>query len=587
MNHLRILFFFEFSRCKRGLMLWWLYCLLPAVVGFGLLFNLPFDGVELAQYVSWAAYLLLAVFVGMVFQPSHAGRQGGFFQALPISGGTLLRGRLAFCVLYLLLPYYFGLLVPLILIEPDLDPISAFSVHFWGTHLGLVLLFATLAAVSRKTPSYLLMVFLAGAVLSGVSEFFSRFTWRESHWVQVSSPEAAELLWQVGLSLAGALCFAGLVWSVYRGRRSWWVGGPVLVTALLLAAARQIIDFRTDPAKVGHSLPDGFLQVEKLTFQAGRSSPQSAFETQQNPKPGSYGNYAQSKPPYWNNGEERYWFVRGQFEIEGIDPELAYSARLLQARWVAPDGQAIPYDPPPGTFSIRNQYFASPPPPPTTACLDALLGAAPPWDSGFNRQRTGRTEVLLFGAWTSTFERFEATSGRLELRVRVDVYRHELGAVFPLLPEAERGSVMNREANRNSVLSRLVAVSGDTDGLEIRLSQFKGAKRWRMPLGERWNSGWNWMIHHPETGRRGISSGGGSGNSTLFNHLAHGWQRFRFRPETPTQDLPDLTQLDALQLVRIQPRYLGSIEVPVVVEDFSLVTQESINWARKDDQKTD
>lgn len=586
MKRLRTQFFFDFSRCRRGLMLWWLYCLLPAVVGIGLLFDLPFDVVELAEYVSLAAYLLLAVFVGMVFQPSHAGRPGGFFQALPVSGGALLRARLAFVVLFLLLPYYLGLLVPLVLIEPAFGTISAFSVHFWGTHAGLVLLFGALAAVSRKTSSYLLRTCFAVAILVGVSEFFSRFAHHESNWVQVASPEAGELLWQVGLSLAGGLCFAGLVWSVYRGRRSWWVGGPVIAAALLLAAAWQVVDFRTEPAKVGHPLPEGIIELSELTFVAERGL-QRSYEMQRNTDNGGYSGWGQSNPPYWNNPEEQFWFLRGQFEIEGIDPELAYSARLLEARWVAPDGEVVTYAPPAGTFSIRNQYFMQPPPPPTTAGLDALLGAAPPSDSGFDHRRSGPTEILLFGAWTSTFEQFKTTPGRLELRVRVDLYRHDLGAVFPLQPDAAGDSVTKREANRSSGLSRLVAVGSGGDELSLRLVQFSAAKRWRMSAGERWSSDWNWMIHHSETGRRGLKSGGGGGNRTLFNHLAHGWRTFRFRPNTPSQDLPDLTQPDALQLVRIQPRYLGSIEVPVVVEDFSLVTQESIDWARKDDQRTD
>ena len=586
MSRLRAQFFFDFSRCGRWLLLWWLYCLLPAVVGFGLLFDLPFDAVEMADYVSRAAYLLLAVFVGMIFQPSHAGRPGGFFQALPVSGGELLRARLAFVALFVVLPYYLGLLVPMVLIEPEFGPISAFSVHFSGTHVGLVSLFAALAAISLKTSSYLLRTFFAAAILSGIALFFSRFARRESHWIQVASPEAAELLWQVGLSLVGALCFAALVWSVYRGCRSWWTGGPVILAALLIAAGWEVVDFRTEPAKVGHPLPERMIELSELTFVAERGS-QRSYEMQRNTDNGGYSGWGQTNPPYWNNSEEAFWFLRGFFEIEGIDPELAYSARLLEARWVAPNGEVVPYDPPAGTFSIRNQYHTLPPPIPTTQRLDALLGPAPPTESGFDRRNTGRTELLLFGAWTSTFEHFKTTPGRLELRVRVHFYTHDLGAVFPLDPNIEPRTVYHGKPSGMRGITRLadVAVSGDT--LELRLLGLRSTKRWRVSPDERWSSRWNWMLHNPETGRRGRASGSGSGGSAMFTHLSRQRRDLDFRPNVPIRDLPDVTHLDTLQLVQIQPRYLGSVEVPVVVEDFSLVTQKSIEGARKHDQNAD
>jgi len=95
------------------------------------------------------------------------------------------------------------------------------------------------------------------------------------------------------------------------------------------------------------------------------------------------------------------------------------------------------------------------------------------------------------------------------------------------------------------------------------------------------------MIHDPATGRRGISSGGSVGNSPLWGSLRRSRERIAFRPDAPIRDLPDLQDFASLRLVSIKPRYLGSAEVDVIVPDFPLVTQKSIDWAYEHDRTLD
>ena len=47
--------------------------------------------------------------------------------------------------------------------------------------------------------------------------------------------------------------------------------------------------------------------------------------------------------------------------------------------------------------------------------------------------------------------------------------------------------------------------------------------------------------------------------------------------------LPDLTQPERLELLHIEPRYLGTSVVDVTTEDFALVTPETIERAERNE----
>ena len=95
-----------------------------------------------------------------------------------------------------------------------------------------------------------------------------------------------------------------------------------------------------------------------------------------------------------------------------------------------------------------------------------------------------------------------------------------------------------------------------------------------------WVSMWNWMLHDPKTGRRGTSTGSGGGGYALFCSLYWRKMDVSFRPGV-REGLPDLRPHESLRLVQIEPRYMGSAEVEVVVEDFVLVPERNIEMAEK------
>jgi len=571
MKAMRRLWGFDWSRCRYVLLLWWLLCAVQAVVSFTQLFGENPDTTEHTGGLMLGSYLFLAILIGMTVQAGHPGRLHSFFQVKPVGTWALWRSRLVWIFVVVLGPLYLANLAPLLWVEPAYGPVSAFTVHFWALHGGAVCGLAAMAAASPKLSSYLLRALFGGGILLAVGGFFSRFNYRESNWWLVASPESAEILWQAGISVSAGLMFAAVCYYLYRGGRSWKVGVPVIASALLLAAAWGPIQFRTDIEKVGHPV-GAAVDLSDVVYQAGRMRDLSAFEIQRNRGPGSYSVGGQSKPPYWNGGDELFWFVRGQFEIEGIDPELAYSARLLDARWIAADGIVLPYDPPSGTFSIRNSTHTLPPPMPTQARLDAIFGPMP--DDSNRWGYSGLSGLLLFGAWTSDYERYKATPGRLELRVQVDFYQHVLAESFPL---AEVGRTV-RDAGRPL---RLAGYTSTDEGLEIFMQKLVSTQRWHLAIEDRWSSGWRWMIVNPETGRRAKATGSGHGGASLGASIHK--RRFSLEFQEWDKEMPDLSDPESLILVRIDPRYLGSAEVDVVVEDFPLVTQQSIDWALKDD----
>jgi hypothetical protein len=332
--------------------------------------------------------------------------------------------------------------------------------------------------------------------------------------------------------------------------------------------------FRVDVAKAGYPVPEELLKRDALDFVADRGSHHPTYMTQLNSGPGSYGTYSQSKPPHWDNTEEAYWLTSGRFEIEGLDPELAYSARLVEARWVAPNGEVIVYDRPAGTNSIGNSTSVLPAPLPTSARLNALLGEPPETDRQYVNESTGGTQILLFGGWTSEYERYKTTPGRLELRVGVDLYRHDIGQRVPLVSaESSAGNLTDFQ---------LMSFEASGNELEVLMQKCSSAKRWSVPIEERWTSWLNWIIYSPETGQRARAAGSGYSYTTLL----HGFQLMKSGPSFRSdigrsEEIPDLSKPEALVIIRIQPHYLGSTVVDIVIEDFSLVSQKSIEHSER------
>lgn len=396
---------FDWTRSRGLLFGWWGLCALTLLAFFGEMWEQGSDAAERLRSLSAVIYLYLAVLVGVVIRTAQPGRANSFFQVKPVGSGELLLGRVAFLWALVLFPLYLTQVGPLLWVEPAVGPVTAFSFYFWTLHGGAVAFLMAIAAVSEKLTSYLLRTLLGCAVLMGVSMLCSQFAYRESNWWLVASPEAAELLWRGGLAGLGTMVFLGVCFHRYRGGRSWKVGAGAIGSSLVLAAAWQAIEFRVDIQKAGHPVGTA-LDLSEAVYRAGISDSMSGFKTQRNDGPGSYGTSMQTDPPYWGGAEERFWFVQGEFEVTGIDPEVAYSARLLDARWVAPDGTVLPYTPPPGTFSVRLSTSTLPPPQPTAERMKALFGPDPDRSRSANERRG--TSLLLFGAWTSTYEQWGA-----------------------------------------------------------------------------------------------------------------------------------------------------------------------------------
>lgn len=571
---------FDWSRYRDALFGWWLLCGVQAVVPL-LQFRAEniSDVPEIFEILSSGSYLVLAILVGIIVQAAHPGRPYRFFQARPVGSGALWQARLLWICGVLLLPLYLAQLAPLIWVEPAWGPVSAFSVHFWALHLSAVCGLAAIAAASPKLSSYLLRALFGGGILIAVAGLCGQFADRESNWWRVASPETAELLWQVGIALLAGLIFAAVLGYLYRGGRSWKVAASAVASVLLLAAAWEPIRFRPVIEQVVH--PAG--SAVDLSGASYQVQAQSVFETPHISSSGSYSTHIQSKPPYLNGAEERFWFIRGNFEIEGIDPELSYAASLLDARWIAPDGMVLPYDPPKEAFSnpfpIKKTFRPLQPSRPTDARLDTLFGPMP--ENASRSGHNGITTTLLFGAWTSGYERYRDAPGRLELRVRVDFYQYELAASFPL---AEVGKTVHL----GGWPLRHVGYSTQGETLEVLMIGLRGAKRWQLPNEAGGSSGAKWMLLNPETGRRSYPSGSGRGPEGVVAASVSGiriQKEFNASYNRFGMQMPELSDPEALTLVRIDPRYLGSTEVAIVVEDFPLVTEESIEWAENDDQR--
>ncbi|WP_308950170.1 hypothetical protein [Thalassobacterium maritimum] len=536
--------------------------------------KLLFAGISQVMPVG-IAYLLMLILVGLLFQTSHPGRKESCLCARPVSAGQILLSRWCFAVVLLLLPFYLSQLLPLLWVDRSTGALAAFTLHYWGVHFGLVAVLGAVATASEKMYSYVLRCFFGGALLLALADTMRRYSWREANWIYVKSPEAAQLLLEVGLSLAGLLIFAPIMWAQYRGRASWRLAVVGLMGAITLAAAWKPVKFLTDVSLVGHAMSEQVVDLEGLTITVERQSQHSSYTVQRNQGDTSRSTYAQSVPPYWKNGAEEFWFMRGRFEIEGLDPTLTYSARLLEARWISESGDVVIYDPPLRTHFIRNHGYTAPAPPVTSARMTELLGE-PPTRPQYFHPVTGQTEVLLFGAWTSIYKRYQSTPGRLELRVRVDFYRHELSQRIAL---AEQGGGLSASSRYH-----LQGYAQTGDEFEARLMYFTPKQMWERPIEQRWSHiSRNWWLYDSNSGQRAPAMGIRASGVSFSQSLSCRYIEPSFKENGSRWHLPDLTQPERLELLHIEPRYLGTSVVDVTTEDFALVTPETIERAERNE----
>ena len=569
---LRGVFYFDFSRCRYWLLTWWFTCLVVIAMSVTLVTSgVMFFGGNGETITVQTSYLIFLILVGLIFQPAHPGLQRSFFRGRPVSPRQVLVSRWCFVALFVLLPHFLSQLAPLLLVDFSFDAVSAFSVYYWGVHLGVVAVLGALATASKKMSSYLLRSFFGGALLLGVASATKIYSGLESNWIYVTSPEAGRLLWVVGICLFALFVFVAIMGALYRGRGSWRLAVVGIVVAILLAAALQPVRFLVDVSKVGELISEQLVSLDTLSFKADRQGVYSGYYVQRNRGLTGSSTSGLSSPPYWKNDAEEFWFIRGEFEIEGLDPELAYSARLLEARWVSDDGDVVEYDPPTGTNSVRNLGYRLHPPIATTAGIVALLGE-PSVRPKYFYPITGKSDLLLFGAWTSVYERFKTTPGRLELRVRVDFYRHDIGQRIPLSGEESEAAPTNS--------FRLRGVASEGGELEARVHTFAAAKTWGLGMNQRRGySSRDWVLYDPKTKERAPADGFGSRGSLLWQSVSGRHFDITFQGNEVRWNLPDVSHPELLELIHLEPRYLGSAVVEVTTEDFRLVTKETIERA--------
>ena len=572
------LFAFDLSRVRILLWIWWGLCLVQVGLAVAILYGHANDLVEpIHLFLYPINFLFIAILVGAFLRPCRPGSQWSYFRGMTIPPSALLSSRLLLIVVAVLFPLYLSRLVPLIRVAPEFDAISAYTVFYWGIHLGVVACAGAIATASQKTSNYLLCTFLAAVGLAFIAGLTSQLAFRESNWIRVASPEGAELLWQSGLCLVGALSFCLVIRALYLGRSSWKLGITAITLAVAIAALLKPIRFIHDWKNSGHEISADLIDVSKLSFETKRAH---GYRGQMNTSPGSYSGVSRSTPPYydgreeWNTNDERFWFIGSSITVQNLDPEVSFSPRLLEARWVAPEGEVVLYEPPSGTYSVNGSDFLPPPPGPTHARLEALLGPEP---EGSYRPKHSlqSSQIIAFGAWTSVYEKFKTTPGRLEIRVRLDFYQHEIGERLPL---NQIGAISDSKA-----MARITKVTHTNDEIETQFMRFQESKRWSRPIGSSWVSGWNWMLHDPTTGWRPRWQGSGSGGRSIFESVLHLRQDSDVRKKSDRGEPAPTDNFDSLQLLQIVPRYLGSTEVELTVEDFALVTEDEIKSAQRDD----
>ncbi|MGF1453085.1 MAG: hypothetical protein ACFB21_13545 [Opitutales bacterium] len=569
------LLWFDWHRCRWFLVAWWALCALAAVMG-----GVTYWGqVELVDTLNWFYRLLPvagAVLIGALVQPSHPARREGFFQGRPVSGLTLCCHRAALMVVALWLPFVLALSVPVLVVDPaasTLLPFVAYSICIYGTVAALLALVASL--LPRGLPLYLIITVVIVVALAFVSRYkkYDRDYGMDSWWI-VDNPRQAELLWGWGLGLFAGLVLAGcFLWS-FCSRRRILPAALALVVTLLCSHLSTDVYFRQSPTGYGYPVADAVVDPARFTMERDRST---GYATQWNRKHGRSSGVRQMPP--LEGDPDHWWFFGGKLQVQGLAPEVAFSAKVLASTWTAPDGETYAMDPPPYFYNFIQQKLRVPPPPhPTKAQLIELFGKGIAEDPTFVSEHFGRiAQANVFGGPARLYRRYRDEPGELTVRWRVDLYRHEEDLRIDL---NQPGAVRRGHAE---VVGLEAVHLGDE--IELGLWRIVSSNTWEAALGSNWSNYFFWLIYDPVSEAALDSKGGGFGS-----HNAHPFvsvQRFQkdFRPHWSVPDFTE-AQLQRSAVVRLQPVYLGSTEVTLTLPETPLVTKYSLERLAEEQAKT-
>lgn len=556
---------FDLRRCRVSLIAWWCFCAGLAVLGWLLFNGMPEPYLAVASWLQFAVLAFLAVVVGLVVQPGNPGRTRSFFRARPVSAAGLAWARALLLGLGVLLPLYLGALPIVLAVAPDGLGLLAFSLHFLPSYAAAILLLAALASRTRTMAGYLVAAVVVGIVLMFVSEAAKDIARRGGVFVNAGNPAAAQLLWQTIVLLGAGGIFFWSFLRIYGPRKAVLAMSACGAMALLAAAAMRAPNFRHDPRHYGWTVPESVVETKELQWKVERLG--KNYDTIII-KPHGMSGWTQWWPPYVDSHSEQFWTFSGSLSVERLDSEIAFSARLIDAQWTAPDGAVLALTPPAG-HSELDPAHPLPPPRAFKAGVERLLGVriADPFPIRAISDRAAAV-TILFGAWTSDYARYRTEPGRLEARVRVDFYRHEVVATLPL---AEAATISTAEGS--------VHYSGSQptdDGLTLSLTTLRPEADFRSPIGTTWSSYAAWYVFEPGGGGA-AENGGGRGRAPVFPWTIVDRERMRFEPSgLPRENPPDFQHPERLKLARIRAVYLGSTEVTLTLDDLPLVNPKSL-----------
>lgn len=557
---------FDFRRCWKFFSVWWGYCLVFLGFGLSIIYSREYPEHEnVGKYLFMLSgyFGLLPLLIALIIQPYRTGRLQSFFNVRTVSSKDPVKARLWLIAICLLLPFYIAQLVPLSLLRLDRIVISAFTLFFWLVYGAAGLALSFVAALSKGLTSSLVHTALSSFLVLNLwpLAFLLNHYWADSVVYYITYPEAIRLLWITSVCFCGGSLFFFLLRRVYARSFRWYLIVPGAVIAVACVGLLTIPKFKPDTDGWVYPVTTGQIDLDALNYQVSRDV-NSGFEVRRN-RVGGHSVSGQAKPPYVDTNGEEFWFFRGQLKVDGLDPKLNYTAKLLDAQWIAESGEVLDYAPSEGTESVTGAMYPPFPAPPTEARLDDLL----PGVAGVPYQVpvVSGSDLLLFGAWTSDYERFKDMSGQLELTVRVDFYAHTVGLEIPLA-----GPFRETREEGTYVLGAMNQSPGE---LEIELIRLQAAGYAQVLAKNRWSGGNDWILYDSESFERKTSSGFVS-EGYSFGSLGIRRLRLEFlaghmgRNRNPP---------DSLRLVRIQPIYLGSTTFQITVNDIAPVNERALN----------
>lgn len=554
---------FDCLRCKYLFMLWLGVCLILGVSGTAAVFAPESFWQSISMWGLRVCYLVLAVITGVLFQACHPGHFHSFFKTKSIPPEQILWSRCLLAAGFLLFPFYLSQLMPLLFVELSWGSWSAFSLTFLLSHIAGILFCALFAAASRTFPTYMVRLLFGCLAWAMFGILFESVRWRREFLVRVPAKETVEIIRLAGMAGIAAILIWTFIKRMYRGKKFWPQGIWVVMTGILGGLLFALPQLRQDFRTTGHPIPPNRIDETNLTITAARGSHNDSFLTQYN-KPRGHSTYGQTKPPYANAGEERFWFIEGMFKIENLKPEIGYSARLLEASWISPEGETLQYDPPKGTERITLKYNDLPPVGASENQINALLGIE---DQKINK-RYG-TGIKLFGTWTSQYEKFKSTAGLLKIKVRVDFYTHSLSFRLPL----NQLDVVARKNGR----TRIHRLRSSREKLEIYFNRLSPKREWHVQVGSSWSNYYQHVLFQPKSQKWITSHGGSSGGRDLGWAIKGRFHKLTFESRFYEDDeIQNFSEVDGFELVELKSNYLGSRIVEVSVDDFALVTQRSL-----------